>query len=154
MSQAFLRTGQTEKIIVYATNGATKVTGVTWTLKIVRLDNGQFWNGSAWQSGVTTVNMSQADSVNRPGEYYYDFAPVGRGYICSIIAETSNAAVAQKIHTGTLHVGYGLVRDAEVAKKYIANKLQTGSGIYTVYEDDGSTPFEAGTFDTDNRTPP
>lgn len=153
MSQAFLRRGESERIVVYGTDGATKITGATWTLKIVRLDNGQFWNGSAWQVGVATVSMSEPDSVNRPGEYVYTFTPPDFGYICSIIAETSSALIAQRIHAGTLHVGSGIVRDTEIIKKYIANRLLLADPNYTVYEDDGTTPFATGDQSTTERIP-
>lgn len=156
MSTAYLTAGKTERITVFGTNGATKVTGSTWTLKIVRQDNGQFWNGSAFQAGVTTVNMTEASAANRPGEYFYDFTPPSNGYVCSVIAETTDAAVGQKIHTGTISVGYGLPRDAEQARKYIRNKTvlsAAASGTYTVYEDDEVTTHETGTFTSTERNP-
>lgn len=156
MTSAYMKTGDTERITVFAINGQSKITGAAYTLKICRLDNGQYWNGTAFQAGVITVNMTEVDSVNRPGEYVYAFTPPGNGYICSVLAETSNANVAQKIHTGTLHVGYGFVRDTEIAKKYIRNKTVlsgASSGTYTVYEDDEATVFESGTFNSTTRDP-
>lgn len=156
MTSAYMKTGDTERVSVFAVNGANKVTGAAFTLKICRMDNGQFWNGSAFQVGVATVNMTEVDATNRPGEYAYSFTPPGNGYICSLLAETSNANVAQKIHTGTLHVGYGFVRDTEIAKKYVRNKTVlsgTGSGTYTVYEDDETTVFESGAFSQTTRDP-
>lgn len=156
MSTAYLPSGKTERITVFGTNGATKVTGSSWTLKIVRQDNGQYWNGSAFQAGVTTVAMTEASAANRPGEYFYDFTPPSLGYVCSILAETTDANVAQKLHTGTLAVGYGLPRDAEQARKYIRNRTvlsAAASGTYTVYEDDESTVHETGTFSDVTRDP-
>lgn len=156
MTSAYLRAGDTERISVFAINGQSKITGAAFTLKICRMDNGQFWNGSSFQAGVTTVNMSEVDAANRPGEYVYNFTPPGNGYVCSLLAETSNANVAQKIHSGTLHVGYGFARDTEIARKYVRNKTvlsATGSGNYTVYEDDEATVFEQGTFSQTTRDP-
>lgn len=155
MGAAYLSSGDTEQIEVFASDGASKLTAVSWTLKITRLDNGQYWNGSAWQAGVTTVAMTEPSAANRPGEYLYAFTPPDSGYICSLLAETSDARVAQKLWHGTLSVGYGLALDGRTTRKYIANKTEADSGIgtYTVYEDDQTTPFETGTITATIRTP-
>lgn len=156
MSTAYLTAGKTERITVFAADGGSKITGVSWTLKITRNDTGEYWNGSSFTAGVDTVSMTEVDSVNRPGEYFYDFTPPGNGYVCSIIAETNNAFVAQKIHVGTIAVGYGMPRDVELARKYIRNRTVLSaatSGTYTVYEDDETTTFETGTFTSTERNP-
>lgn len=153
MGTGYMSKDDTETIVVFGNDGIDPVTGAAWTLKIVRLDNGQYWNGSAWQAGVTTVNMTEADSVNLPGQYKYNFTPVGGGYICAVLAETTEESIAQKRWYGTLTVGYGFTDDIQIVRKFLANKAVAGSGAYTIYEDDGTTPFATGTISPTTRTP-
>lgn len=153
MSSAFMSKDDRETIVVFATDGISALTGATFTLKIQRFDNGQFWNGSAWQAGVTTVNMTEISAANAPGQYEYDFDPVGGGYVCGVYAETSDSRVLHKRWYGTLSVGYGFADDIQIVRKFIANKALAGSGTYTIYEDDGTTPFATGAITSTSRTP-
>jgi hypothetical protein len=50
------------------------LTGLAPTIKIKRFIANEYWDGSIWDSSVTTFNMSEVDSVNLPGLYVYDFS--------------------------------------------------------------------------------
>jgi hypothetical protein len=50
-------------------DGSSFVTGLTVTVTIVRASDGDYWTGSAWQSGSATVTASEWTQFS--GHYYY-----------------------------------------------------------------------------------
>lgn len=77
------------------------VTGATIALAIRRTSDGQWWNGTAFQAGYTTVNMTEIDSVNWPGEYGYNFDLTGlTGTTYQMRATTATAGVSNDPWSG------------------------------------------------------
>ncbi len=53
------------------------ITGLSPIIQIKRFSTNQYWNGTAWTGTPTTFPMSQADAVNFPGLYIFDFVSGG-----------------------------------------------------------------------------
>lgn len=156
MSNKEIASGKIESIRVMGLDAnGIPVSGSSWTLKIIR-DDGYFWNGSAFINSVQSVVLTEIDAIKRPGEYSYNFSSPQGQYICTLIATTSDTAVQTSPAVGLLSVGLGTAQDSATAKKYVRNKTTLSdsiSGTYAVYDDDGTTVFETGTFDGTTREP-
>lgn len=101
-----IKSGETERIEILALDSAKAgVTGLTCTVALRRSSDGNYWNGSAWQAGATTANMTETDSSNRPGLYHYAFTPTGTGFAVFIYVTTASATVVNKPWTGQVFVG-------------------------------------------------
>ena len=136
----------TIRLEVWALNSSNAgVTSASVTLAIKRNSDGQWWNGSAFQAGVSSVSMTETDATNFAGLYHYDFVTTGLAtatYTCK--ATTATAAVTNDPWITTVRSG-GYVTDIELARKHVANKVEITAGAYIVYDDDGTTTLEAGT---------
>lgn len=65
---------------LYDPKDGSSLTGQSPTLSIRRykdahgaLLDGYFWNGSAFQAGISNLAMTEIDATNNPGLYYYLF---------------------------------------------------------------------------------
>lgn len=71
------------------------ITNATGVIKIRRVSNNQFFNGTTFQTAVTTVAMTEIDEVNAPGEWTFDFdSSLGNTtdkYVVDIIDQSGNA---------------------------------------------------------------
>jgi hypothetical protein len=102
-----IQTGETEEIRAYFVDGAHNgVTGISPvpTVRIQRVDDDQYWNGSAYQAGVSNINMAQIDATNFPGLYGYDFTPTGETEH-RIRASTTDSSVINPVQIGSIYVG-------------------------------------------------
>ena len=107
MADSRIALGETERIIVVALSAtSTGVTGATITLTIKRDADGYFWNGTTFQSGATTVTMTETDATNLAGYYHYDFVPKTTDFRVTIKATTATAGVTNAPWSGQLYVGY------------------------------------------------
>jgi hypothetical protein len=102
-----IQSGETHRIWFLAKDVAgAPVTGATVTVRI-RLDaNSSYWTGTAF-GGVTSLAMTQADAVNLPGLYFYDFAvpsSITSGLLVCLI-QSATAAVVNDPEVQTLKVG-------------------------------------------------
>jgi hypothetical protein len=50
------------------------ITGATVTARIKRLSDNKYWTGAAWGS-ITTLTLTEYDSTNFKGYYYYSLTP-------------------------------------------------------------------------------
>ena len=46
-------------------------------LTIQRTSDNKYWNGSAWATTRVLLDMTQADSTNQPGRYFYTLPGTG-----------------------------------------------------------------------------
>lgn len=66
--------GDTVDIRVLLFDGENVLTGETVAVTIERLSDGQYYTGSAWQSGHTTINMPElTGNIHKEGVYEYSF---------------------------------------------------------------------------------
>lgn len=78
MKTARIQNGDTERIELLLLNSSNvEVTGATATIKIRRISDDKYWNGSGFQVSSTTIGMTELDSSEDPGIYYYDFNTSG-----------------------------------------------------------------------------
>lgn len=49
-------------------------TGLSAVIRIARMSDDNFWSGSAWGASPSDPAMTEYDSSNLPGLYYYDFS--------------------------------------------------------------------------------
>lgn len=129
---------ETVPIEVRALDGSRNgVTGATITLTIKRHSDGHFWNGSAFQSGVATVAMSEVDATNFAGLYRYSFNTNGLAddyYTVKVTSSTTT--VINDPWAGSFRVG-GFV-DNIVAASAIASAVGAvvieSQGSYTLQQ--------------------
>lgn len=111
-----VQTGDTEEIRVAFHNAAhAGVTGLSPTLRIQRVSDGQFWNGSAYQAGVANLAMTAVDATNFPGVYAYDFDTTSASEEeHRLRADAGVATVANRLAYGALHIG-GFIDNLDAA---------------------------------------
>lgn len=125
-----IKAGETDRIFLFAADSSgAGVTGATVTGNIRRKSDGYYWNGSTFQSGLSTLNFTQLDSTNQPGIYYYDFvAPASLSDILLVYGTSSTGSVTNKPYTGEIKVGGWLFSD-------ISTVSSTANNIYTILSD-------------------
>lgn len=52
-------------------------TGLTVAIKVQRVNDGNWWDGAAWQGTPTGLTMAELDSTNLPGLYEFVMPPAG-----------------------------------------------------------------------------
>lgn len=105
MESSRIQTGEKDRIQVYALDSSNAgVTGATVTLSIRRQTDGLYWSGTGYTT-YTGLTMTELDSSNLPGIYYYDFTPQGPASNFLLNATTSTATVANGPWAGELKQG-------------------------------------------------
>lgn len=139
------------------------LTGQTVTLNILRLSDNYSWNGSAFQSGYTTVTMTEPFAASRPGYYTYNWTAVSGNY-AAIALCTATTATFKRFSMGlvvtdppatpplgantvtlTIQAGAGTPQSGAIVT--IKNSAETttfdvgitnASGVFTTHLNDGS----------------
>jgi hypothetical protein len=139
-------------------------TAKTPQVSIRRASDGYYWNGSAFVSGQTWLNMTEVDATNEPGQYAYAFAnpgtvasyrvyfrhtaaPVGfASELHSVVAEPASATAGARLVTLTVHdaaaapVPYCVVDVYDSSNTVLLTRLSDddGNGSVQLYLDDGT----------------
>lgn len=93
--------GETVPIEMWALDSnAAGITGVTWVLSIKRVSDGYWWNGSAFQSGYTTVTPTAVDATNYPGLYRYNITASNTEVV--VYATTASTNVVMRYVGGSI----------------------------------------------------
>lgn len=97
----------TERLWVFAIDKSnTGVSGATISIAIRRDADGHYWNGTGFAALYATQSMSQADAVNLPGLYYYDFNTNGLAAATyAFRAATGSASIVNAPWAGELKIG-------------------------------------------------
>lgn len=101
-----VQTGEKDRIYVQAVDATgAGVTGATITVSIRRQSDGYYWSGTGYTTTYTALTMSQLDSTNLPGVYYYDFTPSGPSANFLLSATTSSTTIANAPWIGEVKAG-------------------------------------------------
>lgn len=140
METARIQTGATERIEILLLNSSNvEVTGATVTLKIRRKSDNKFWNGTTFQTGVTTVAMTEINASSEPGKYYYSFDTTGLDedtyYIIADSASGANVPQAGELKVGG-YVDYidRAISEIRMGRGGFVRSLTTGGGFWTLEE--------------------
>lgn len=80
MATTVLPTGYTTRLRFLMVSAlGTGITGQTPLVVVKQRSDSQYWTGTAFQSGFIGITMTEEDSVNLPGSYYYDFNQTAAG---------------------------------------------------------------------------
>lgn len=146
--------------VIALTTAAAGVTGATIALSIRRKSNGQWWNGTAFQAGFTTVTMTEIDAVNWPGHYGYNFDTTGLGSdVYQFFATSADATIANDPWLGELKVGnivesqgsYTLEEALSIILAAVAGRT-ADDGLTFKTADDAATRIAATVNASDERT--
>lgn len=98
--------GTTEKLIFTITSAGAGVTGQTPSVVIQKQSNGYFFNGAGYTPTYVALNMTEENSTNFPGRYFYSFNQA----LDNNIINASETYSIRYVNTGT----YALVVDEEL----------------------------------------
>ncbi len=114
------------------------VTGQTVTLSIRNDRDGTWWDGTNFVVSFGTFNMTQTDSTNMPGCYYYEFTPNITDISISFLADCAGASVVNEPWVGDVVVG-SWVDNIDFA----ASSLSSASDMDRVLKRIGSSILDA-----------
>lgn len=119
MSTVRIQTGDTEELRSRFVNAqGAGVTGLAPTVRIWRVSDGQFWNGTGYAASPTNHAMSAVDATNLPGVYAYDFDTSAGGGASEeehgVLSTTSDASVINPDQEASVHVG-GFIDNLDAA---------------------------------------
>jgi hypothetical protein len=103
-----LQLGESHVITVMAHDSTgVGVTGATVQLRMRRVSDGFYFNGTTFAAGVSTLNMSQLDSSNMPGVYTYLFPGAALAEPATLIyaVTCTGVTVANEPWYGQIKVG-------------------------------------------------
>jgi len=104
--QARAQESETVRVEVLALDSTgAGVTGATCSIALRRSDTANWWNGTAWQVAYTTNAMTELDSVNLPGRYYYDASMPAADATVDIYASSATASVVTDPWHGQILAG-------------------------------------------------
>lgn len=108
MSTVRVVTGDTEEIRArFVDDALAGVIGLSPTVLIWRVSDGQFWNGAGYQVAPAPQAMAAVDATNLPGVYAYPFdtSAGASSEEHGVLASTTSSAVINPAQEGSIHVG-------------------------------------------------
>lgn len=127
MSTVRIQTGDVEEIRSrFVDAQGAGVTGLSPTVRIWRVSDGQFWNGTGYAAAPTDHPMAAVDAANLPGVYAYDFDTSGGSGASEeehgVLASTTSGSVINSAQEASVHVG-GFIDNLDAQISPIAEAL-------------------------------